>query len=63
MSSAVFCFNCFLVMAKSDLALCCCCLAPSKVSVASFKAETASSISPCLNSNSSLHSLVCLSYN
>jgi len=60
-NSAVFCFNCFLVMAKSDLALIYCYLHPSKVSLASYKAALASSTAFSLNSNSSLHSLVYLS--
>jgi len=60
-NSAVFCFNYFLVIAKSSLALTYYYLHPDKVSLASSKAATASSTSPLLNSNSSLHSIVCLS--
>jgi len=60
-NSAVFSFNCFLVILRSSLALTYCYLHPSSVSVPSLRAASASSTSPCLKENSSLHSLVCFS--
>jgi hypothetical protein len=61
MSSAFFYFNCFLVTAKSSLALTYWVLHPSRVSCPSLRASVASWTSPVLNSNSSLHSAVYLS--